>query len=678
MAEGMAVLIRWIQFLGATLLVGLFGFEWLIARPTGRQEGREAVTVLAALEGQLVTLTAWTLVVTGVAGTLDLWRQTNVAAGRAPWVPPASQTVVAVLLQTRYGSVWLARYGCLVLLAVWLTIRHRAHAKALGLGAGVLGSVALALIAAASHAASAQGAPVIGVTIDAAHLLATGVWFGGLLPFALCLGRVLSLRPTVGARLAATVTRRFSRLALVCMSVLVGTGVYNAWVQVGSVPGLVGTSYGRWLGLKLGVLLPLLGLAAVNRFLIKPRLLTAAATRPGASAPPIIRRLQRQVLAEVAFGGAILGVVAVLGLTTPARHSQPTWPFSFRLSWPVVESFSQLPEQVITGWALALGGLIMILVATFAPAPRGRWVAAGGVLTLIGGLGLALPALAIDAYPTTYRRPTVPYVTSSIAHGAEVYGAQCVGCHGVTGHGDGPAAAGLRPRPADLTAPHTGDHTAGDLFWWVTHGMTGSAMPGFGSRLSESDCWDVINFVRALGSAEQARLLGPGMRPTPPIVAPDFVFSLDGGETRSLKDYRTRVVLLVFFTVPDSRERLRQLAQVYPVVRQSGSEIIGIPASVTSRRLGVDESIPFPVAVDVGDDVMVAYRLFRRDLSQEGQAIEPPVRHMELLVDRQGYLRARWIPRTGGGWAEVPRLLAVVDELVYEPPRRPTPAEHVH
>jgi copper resistance protein D len=255
-----------------------------------------------------------------------------------------------------------------------------------------------------------------------------------------------------------------------------------------------------------------------------------------------------------------------------------------------------------------------------------------------------------------------------------------VACHGVAGNGDGPAAAGLRPRPADLTAPHTGDHTAGDLFWWVTHGMTGSAMPGFGGRLSESDCWDVINFVRALGSAEQARLLGPTLGPTPPIVAPDFVFSLEGGETRSLKDYRTRVVLLVFFTVPDSRERLRQVAQVYPAFRQAGAEIIGIPVSGTAQQSSVrDGSIPFPVAVDVGNDVMAAYRLFRRDLSQEGQAIEPPpVRHMELLVDRQGYFRARWIPRTSGGWTEVPRLLADVEELVREPPRRPTPAEHVH
>jgi putative copper resistance protein D len=682
MADGMAVLVRWIQFLGATLLVGLFGFEWLIARPTVRQEGREAATVLAALDGQLVTLAAWTLIVTGVAGTLDLWRQANVAAGTAPWAAPAPQAVAAVLLHTRYGSVWLARHGCLVLLAVWLIVRHRTHARALGLGAGALAMVALAIVAAASHAASAQGAPLMGVTIDAAHLLATGLWFGGLLPFALCLGRVLGLRPAVAPRLAATVTRRFSRLALLSMSALVGTGVYNAWVQVGSVPGLVGTPYGRWLGLKLGLLLPLLGLAAVNRFLVKPRLLTAAATRPAASAPPIIRRLQRQVLAEVTFGGAILGVVAIMGLTTPARHSQPTWPFSFRLSWVFVQNVSQVPEQVATGGVVALLGLIMMLVAAFASAPRGRWVAGGGVVALIAGLTVALPPLAIDAYPTTYRRPTVPYVTSSIAHGEVLYRTHCVACHGVAGYGDGPAAAGLRPRPADLTAPHTGDHTAGDLFWWVTHGMTGSAMPGFGDRLSESDCWDVINFVRALGSAEQARLLGAVLGPAPPIVAPDLVFSLENGETRSLKDYRgTHVVLLVFFTLPGSSDRLRQLGEVYPVLRQTGAEIIGIPVGVGGRRVAGpgDASIGFPVAVDVGDDVIVTYGPFRRDLSPEGQAIEPPpLHHMELLVDRQGYLRARWIPRIGGGWAEVSRLQAIVHELVREPPRRPAPGEHVH
>jgi hypothetical protein len=55
---------------------------------------------------------------------------------------------------------------------------------------------------------------------------------------------------------------------------------------------------------------------------------------------------------------------------------------------------------------------------------------------------------------------------------------------------------------------------------------------------------------------------------------------------------------------------------------------------------------------------------------------------MELLVDRQGYLRARWIPRNLGrdteGWADVAPLLAEIDRLAREVPVAPLAAEHVH
>jgi mono/diheme cytochrome c family protein len=76
----------------------------------------------------------------------------------------------------------------------------------------------------------------------------------------------------------------------------------------------------------------------------------------------------------------------------------------------------------------------------------------------------------VDAYPTTYRGPAVPYQALSIANGLHLFQEHCTVCHGVTGRGDGPAAAGLWPRPADLTAKHTADHTTGDLFWWLTYG----------------------------------------------------------------------------------------------------------------------------------------------------------------------------------------------------------------
>jgi len=74
----------------------------------------------------------------------------------------------------------------------------------------------------------------------------------------------------------------------------------------------------------------------------------------------------------------------------------------------------------------------------------------------------------------------------------------CATCHGVEGRGDGVLAASLNPPPADLTADHVDDHSDGDLFWWITYGIEQTAMPAFGSVLTEEERWTVIHFVRSL------------------------------------------------------------------------------------------------------------------------------------------------------------------------------------
>ena len=204
-------------------------------------------------------------------------------------------------------------------------------------------------------------------------------------------------------------------------------------------------------------------------------------------------------------------------------------------------------------------------------------------------------------------------------------------------------------------------------------------MPGFADRLSESDRWDLVNFIRALASGEQARMLSPVIASRPSIVAPDLSFALPNGETRSLKDYRGRaVVLLVFFTLPESRDRLRQLSRVYPAMRDLGAEIVAIPDGAGGPRSAALGDLGFPIAWDIGDDIVEAYGLFGRDLGPQAQVARVPSRHMELLVDRQGYIRARWLAKGEKGWEDPARLLGAVTELVREPHRAPVPQEHVH
>jgi putative copper resistance protein D len=82
------------------------------------------------------------------------------------------------------------------------------------------------------------------------------------------------------------------------------------------------------------------------------------------------------------------------------------------------------------------------------------------------------------------------------------------------------------------------------------------------------------------------------------------------------------------------------------------------------------------VVIDGSQEIVETYTLFRRTLASEGLPPIPP--HTEFLIDRQGYIRARWIPGEGQGWAEIPRLLKEVERLATEAPRAPAPEEHVH
>lgn len=89
----------------------------------------------------------------------------------------------------------------------------------------------------------------------------------------------------------------------------------------------------------------------------------------------------------------------------------------------------------------------------------------------------------------------------AIAAGQEIFDTNCVTCHGPEGAGDGAAAAGLDPQPANL-----GDSqmmttlTDGYLFWRVSKGGAmepfNSAMIAWEGALTEEQRWQVISYVR--------------------------------------------------------------------------------------------------------------------------------------------------------------------------------------
>ena len=84
----------------------------------------------------------------------------------------------------------------------------------------------------------------------------------------------------------------------------------------------------------------------------------------------------------------------------------------------------------------------------------------------------------------------------SLAAGQKIYSKTCFMCHGKTGDADGPAVIELNIHPAKLSDPKLETESDGALFWKITTGK--KPMPAYGKRLSETDRWNLVNYIRTL------------------------------------------------------------------------------------------------------------------------------------------------------------------------------------
>ena len=115
----------------------------------------------------------------------------------------------------------------------------------------------------------------------------------------------------------------------------------------------------------------------------------------------------------------------------------------------------------------------------------------GGVAAASSIAGKRWQAPATEA---AKKNPVAANQTSTAA-GQKLYTKHCASCHGPSGEGDGSAAADLGIHPARLSESRS--QSDGALFWKITTGK--KPMPGYGAKLSETDRWNLINYIRGLG-----------------------------------------------------------------------------------------------------------------------------------------------------------------------------------
>ena len=247
----------------------------------------------AALDGTLRRVISVSLAVAGLG--LGVWLMLLTAfMAETRTLGETLEAVPQVLFSTRAGWITAGQAGCLL---AAVAIGRRWGGGSLGL---LTGAVVLHVLR--THAGN-SGSPLL-LGSELAHVGASGVWLGGLLPLWLT---VRALAPGD----AAMVARRFSVVGLAAVTMLIGTALVQFWSLVGGLPELLGTGYGRVVLLKLGLFALLLACAGLNRQRLTPAL--------GGDFPA---RARGQLLASIAVEsvGAIAIVLAAgwLAQLTPA------------------------------------------------------------------------------------------------------------------------------------------------------------------------------------------------------------------------------------------------------------------------------------------------------------------------------------------------------------------------
>jgi copper transport protein len=514
-------MLRWLTVAAAALTAGPLFFGLLVWRPAFHAWDHprpEADAAAGVVLRRIVRMGVASFAALTLAFLVYQAWQTSRSALPTPFGP----ALIALLRPTSGWVIWL-RLGLLGVLGIEVgRLPPPGHGSPARWTAAVtLGLLSLFSLSLLSHGA-ARGDPRA-ILADALHVAAMAAWIGGLLPLILALRR--NHIP------ASVLVPRFSRVAIGAVLTVVLSGLSAAAIHVGNVQALVSTTYGRVLLVKTSAFLVLLAIGAINLLRLSPRL-----SAPGGVA---LRRLHANIGVELALGAGVLALAGLLTGSVPARDAVQTrdrmgfvgeflqdglwirlWVAPARLGLnefavDVVGADDPSPSpQVLLRLEASVARLGVTQIETERVSEE-RYFARGSYLSVAGpwqidvivrraGHDDVRRTFPLEVQPdpqtATLANP-VPPLARSLQQGGDLYRTNCVPCHGVDGRGDGPAGRRMNPPPADLTI-HTapGVHPDGQLFEWISSGYPGSVMPAFDETLTEDDRWDLVNYIRTLGT----------------------------------------------------------------------------------------------------------------------------------------------------------------------------------
>jgi copper transport protein len=295
--------VRLAAYVCIAALVGAIAFRLLVLAPLERAGAPRLFTADVARRLRWLAVAA----ALGVQLFVGLRLPAQVAAMRAV-LGDVQPIGAADVLTGVWGTGWRVEMAgaALALLAVLASpvLRSAWHVAVIACTGGIAVGQALS-----GHAAAASNVSTA-VSLDALHVLGAGAWVGGIVALLVAgFPALAAVAPDDRGDAAAAVLRAFSPLALSGAAVLVVSGLYAAWIHIGSFSALAATGYGRFLIAKV----VLVGAVAALGFLNWRRLGPRAGS--GDLAP-----LRRNATLELTVAALVLVVTAILvAVPTPAE-----------------------------------------------------------------------------------------------------------------------------------------------------------------------------------------------------------------------------------------------------------------------------------------------------------------------------------------------------------------------
>jgi copper transport protein len=285
--------VRWLYFLSLALFVGGLGFRLLVARrPLPARF--YAVTGIGAFATLNVGIAAFLL---RAEDALQL------PFGRLLYGD------LRPIAQTRFGTAFIAMTLGFALVTAFLFLSWLTGKELLLWPAFLLGIAFVSGLSLSGHSAADAGSSWKSELADWAHLSAACLWIGGLVQLAIV---VWPLMPD--ARRSAFIG--FSRLATVCIAVLLLAGVYLSILRLPQLNDLWTTGYGQVLLVKIGLVAVALAWGGLHKLVAVPAV----------AAGGVLPRLRASLVGESLVGMSVLLAAAVLVNAKPPVQPAPTPP----------------------------------------------------------------------------------------------------------------------------------------------------------------------------------------------------------------------------------------------------------------------------------------------------------------------------------------------------------------